>query len=131
MRLLLDTHVALWAVARTGRLPPAIQTLIGDVGNDVFVSAASLWEISIKRSLPRRRLGDISMSSAQAMTLFLQAGYGLLAISSDHAIAVEGLPPLHDDPFDRILVAQALCEPMRLVTHDNQVAAYSPSFVHF
>jgi len=126
MRLLLDTHVALWAIAADRRLPAPARKLILDSRTEVFVSAASVWEIAIKHSLAR---GDMPISGRQATAWFEAAGYGLLPVSAVHAAAVEGLPPIHTDPFDRILVAQALCEPLRLLTHNRTVARYSDAIM--
>ena len=122
MRLLLDTHVALWALLDDVRLPARARALIADEANSVAVSVASVWEIAIKHSLQR---GDMPVTGAQALHWFRRAGYALLDIKPEHAVAVESLPPLHADPFDRLLVAQALTEPLHLLTHDAAVACYS------
>ena len=122
MRLLLDTHIALWALADDARLPARGRELIADEDNHIAVSAASVWEIAIKHSLGR---GDMPITGAQALRWFRRAGYARLDIKPEHAVAVEKLPPLHADPFDRLLVAQALTEPLRLLTHDKAVARYS------
>jgi len=129
--LLLDTHVALWAVAKVSGLTSGIQTLIADPDNEVWVSTVSLWEIAIKHVLQRGRASGIPVSASQALELFRDAGYRLLSVSPDHAIAVEALAPLHGDPFDRMLVAQALTEPLRLLTHDSKIASYSDTIVYF
>ena len=105
--------------------------MIDDSANDVVVSAVSIWEIAIKYGLSRGRPDRIPMSGRQALTFFRGAGYELLAVSPDHGAAVEHLPPHHGDPFDRLLVAQALGEPLRLVTHDAQLAAYSDTVIVF
>lgn len=126
MRLLLDTHVALWAIADSPKLPAAGRELIAATENEVLVSAASVWEIAIKHALGR---GDMPISGEVALGWFRQAGYRLLPIQPEHAARVEKLPPHHQDPFDRLLVAQALAEPLRLLTHDRQVAAYSDSVI--
>ena len=126
MRLLLDTHVALWAIADDPRLSAAARLLIDAPANEVVVSAVSVWEIAIKHSLGR---GDMPISAAQALAFFQEAGYSLLAVSAAHAVAVEALPPIHADPFDRLLVAQALHEPLRLLTHDAAVAQYGGSII--
>jgi PIN domain nuclease of toxin-antitoxin system len=131
LRLLLDTHVALWAIAKRLRLPEAIRDLIDDPANVVAVSAVSVWEIAIKHALARGRAGDIAVSGAEALGHFRGAGYGLLEVSADHGAAVERLPRLHGDPFDRLLIAQALSEPLRLVTHDARLAAYSDTVILF
>ena len=129
MRLLLDTHVALWAILGDDRLPEGAADLIADPGNVVVVSAASVWEIAIKHALARGLPTDMPISGPQAMRFFKDAGYELLAISADHAAAVQSLPDLHRDPFDRLIVAQAIHEPLRLITHDPKVSAYSNSFM--
>jgi PIN domain nuclease of toxin-antitoxin system len=86
----------------------------------------NVWEIAIKHSLGR---GDMPVSSQDAMRYFQESGYRFLAVEAEHASAVEGLPAHHQDPFDRILVAQALVEPMRLMTHDPLVALYSDTII--
>ncbi len=121
MRLLLDTHVALWALTNDPRLSRRARALIEDPANDVLVSAASVWEIAIKHALGR---GDMPISGDQALDWFRQAGYALLPIAPDHAAAVEHLPDHHRDPFDRLLVAQAIAEPLRLLTRDPLVLRY-------
>ena len=126
MNLLLDTHIALWAITDDPKLPPAARTLITMPDNFVWVSAASVWEIAIKRALGR---GDMPVSSQQALEFFKQSGYRILPIDAAHTTVVENLPAHHQDPFDRILVAQALSEPMRLITHDAAVALYSDSII--
>ncbi len=121
MRLLLDTHIALWAIADDSRLSDLARSLIDDPENAVMVSAATVWEISIKHALAR---SNMPISGEEALGYFRSAEFGLLDITPIHAAAVETLPPLHGDPFDRILVAQAMTEPLRLLTRDAQVAAY-------
>ena len=121
MRLLLDTHIALWAIADDPRLSDLARSLIDDPENTVMVSAATVWEISIKHALAR---SNMPSSGEEALGYFRSAEFGLLDITPIHAAAVETLPPLHGDPFDRILVAQAMTEPLRLLTRDAQVAAY-------
>jgi PIN domain nuclease of toxin-antitoxin system len=121
MRLLLDTQIALWALTDSPRLSARARTLIEQGGNDIYFSAASVWEIAIKHRLARR---DMPVSGVEAAKLFLEAGYQELPVTSIHAAATEQLPPHHEDPFDRILVAQALSEPLRLLTHDRQLPAY-------
>lgn len=124
MKLLLDTHIALWALIDDARLPKPAAELISDADNIVAVSAASIWEISLKHALGRGGPNAMPISGREAMTYFAEAGYDLLPISPEHAAAVQTLPALHADPFDRMLVAQALAEPMRLLTHDAALAAY-------
>ena len=126
MNLLLDTHVALWAITDSPKLPQNARDLIASPKTTVWVSAANIWEIAIKHSLGR---GDMPVSSQDAMRYFQASGYRFLAIEAEHTVAVENLPPHHQDPFDRILVAQALIEPMRLMTHDSLVALYSDTII--
>jgi len=124
-RLLLDTHIALWAISDDARLTAPARALIADPGNDIHVSAASVWEIAIKHGLGPDRAGAMPISGGQAAVFFAEAGYLTLPITAAHAAAVDDLPPHHSDPIDRILIAQALVEPMRLITHDRALAAYS------
>jgi PIN domain nuclease of toxin-antitoxin system len=126
MNLLLDTHVALWAISDSPKLPQQARELIQSPKATVWISTASVWEIAIKHALGR---GDMPVSSEDAVRYFRESGYRFLAIEPEHAIAVEELPAHHQDPFDRILVAQALVEPMRLMTHDPLVARYSDTIV--
>ena len=126
MNLLLDTHVALWAITDSPKLSQKARDLIASPKTTVWVSAANVWEIAIKHSLGR---GDMPVSSQDAMGYFQESGYRFLAVEAEHAIAVEELPAHHQDPFDRILVAQALVEPMRLMTHDPLVALYSDTII--
>jgi PIN domain nuclease of toxin-antitoxin system len=130
VRLLLDTHVALWAVADDRRLSAKARTLIVDPANEIVVSAASLWEIAIKHALARGTPNDMPISAFEALGFFQEAGYELLDISPAHVVTIETLPTLHADPFDRILVAQALNVPLRLLTHDPKVARYSDVIIH-
>jgi PIN domain nuclease of toxin-antitoxin system len=118
--------VALWALIDSPRLSEKARELILSPRATVWVSAASVWEIAIKHSLGR---GDMPISGADALRYFLEAGYRILPIEAEHAAAVETLPPHHQDPFDRLLVAQALVEPMRLLTHDAQVSRYSDTII--
>ena len=126
MNLLLDTHVALWAITDSPMLPQKARELILSPMTTVWVSAASVWEIAIKHALGR---GDMPVSSRHAVGYFRESGYRFLAIAPEHAVAVEDLAAHHQDPFDRILVAQALIEPMRLMTHDATVARYSDTII--
>ena len=129
MNLLLDTHIALWAVFGHKRLPAQARSMISAPENTIVVSAASIWEIAIKHAIKRKGVAAVPISAAEAMRLFAMAGYDMLAISPVHARAVEDLPAHHNDPFDRMLVAQALVEPFRLLTHDPVVARYSDTII--
>lgn len=126
MRVLLDTHIALWALVDSPKLPAKARELILSPTNSIVVSAASVWEIAIKHGLGR---GDMPISGQEALAYFQQAGYELLPILPEHAAAVETLPAHHQDPFDRLLVAQALLEPLRLLTHDANIARYSDTVI--
>lgn len=116
-RILLDTHLLLWAVAEPRKLPPGARRRI-EVA-DVFVSAASLWEVSIKAAL-----GKLAADPAELLAEIEPAGFTLLPITGEHAAAVAKLPAVHADPFDRMLVAQAKTEPLLLLTNDAVLAAY-------
>ena len=126
MNLLLDTHVALWAITDSPKLTQAARTLLQSPKAYLWVSTASLWEISIKHALGK---GGMPISGADALAYFRESGYGLLNIEPEHAVAVETLPTHHQDPFDRILIAQAMVEPMRLVTHDATIGLYSDAVI--
>jgi PIN domain nuclease of toxin-antitoxin system len=126
LNLLLDTHVALWAITNNPKLSQRARDLITSPKTTVWVSTANIWEIAIKHSLGR---GDMPVSGRDAARYFQESGYRLLPIEAEHAVAVEELPMHHQDPFDRILVAQALVEPMRLITHDPLVARYSDTII--
>ena len=126
MNLLLDTHVALWAITDSDRLSRTARELITADRAVVWVSVVSLWEIAIKHSLGR---GDMPVSAKAAAGYFRASGFRVLAIQAEHTMGIEDLPDIHADPFDRLLVAQALAEPMRLLTHDALVARYSDTIV--
>lgn len=126
MRLLLDTHVLLWALAEPRRLPGAARDAIEAGDNEVLFSAASIWEIAIKSEVLRAGFG---VDTATIIGAAKDMRFDELAIGAGHAAAVAALPPHHKDPFDRLLVAQALTEPARLVTADKALAAYSNDLV--
>jgi len=126
LNLLLDTHVALWAITDSPKLQKRARELIESLRSSVWISAATVWEIAIKHSLGRK---DIPVSSRDALRYFQESGYRFLPIEPEYATAVEELPSHHADPFDRILVAQALVEPMRLMTHDPLVAHYCDTII--
>lgn len=121
MKLLLDTHLLLWAAGEPKRLPAAARKLINDARNELLFSAASLWEIVIKRSLGR---DDFRVDPRLLRRGLLDNGYAELPISGEHALAVDGLPSLHKDPFDRLLVAQAQVESVTLLTADPLLGRY-------
>jgi len=126
LNLLLDTHVALWAITDSPKLPKKARELIESPKSSVWISTASVWEIAIKHALGR---GDMPVSSQDAVRYFRESGYRFLPVEAEHAMVVENLPVHHQDPFDRILIAQALVEPMRLMTHDPMVALYNDTII--
>jgi PIN domain nuclease of toxin-antitoxin system len=121
MRLLVDTHLLLWATARSGRLPKEARRLLEDTANEVFYSAASLWEIVIKAAL---RKPHFKVDVALLRPALAEMGFAELPVMSAHAERLASLPPVHKDPFDRMLVAQSLAEPLVLLTNDSALAGY-------
>jgi PIN domain nuclease of toxin-antitoxin system len=121
LRLLIDTHLILWAAGTVGRLPAGALRMMDAPENELVFSAASLWEIAIKRGLGR---ADFKVDPRLLRRGLLDNGWSELAIHSEHVVAVDALPPIHRDPFDRLLVAQAQVEGIILLTADNAVAAY-------
>jgi len=121
MKLLLDTHLLLWAAGEPKRLSKQARTLIDNPDNELLFSAASLWEVAIKRGLGRE---DFKADARLLRRGLLDNGYSELPIISDHVVATESLPPIHKDPFDRFLVAQATVEGVTLLTIDSLVAQY-------
>ena len=121
MKYLVDTHVLIWAVLNSSKLPPRARELLSDASSEYYFSTASIWEIAIKRA---KNPDKIPIAAQEALALFTQSGFRELAISSRHAIATGELPEIHNDPFDRMLLAQAKTEDMHLLTHDGPMAAY-------
>ena len=121
MKLLLDTQILLWAAGQPARLSAAARKLLNDPRNELLFSAASLWEITIKKTLGRE---DFRVEPRLLRRGLLDNGYVELPVTSQHAVSIDGLPPLHKDPFDRLLLAQALTEGVTLVTADAQLARY-------
>ena len=121
MRLLLDTHILLWTIAESRRLSAEARALIGDAGSEITFSVVSLWEVAIKTAPGR---DDFRIDVGSLRRQLLDNGYAELAIVGAHAVALATLPPLHKDPFDRMLVAQAMVEGVILLTGDPTVARY-------
>jgi len=119
LRLLLDTHLLLWALGSPSKLSAPARKEIEAA--EVYVSAASIWEISIKSAL-----GKLKADPAQILAAVEPAGFSVLPITGQHAAKVAELPPLHKDPFDRMLIAQALSEPLILLTNDEVMRQYGP-----
>jgi PIN domain nuclease of toxin-antitoxin system len=121
VRLLLDTHVAVWATNTPERIPAHIRAMIEENGQ-ASVSVVAVWEIAIKHQLGRPDAPPLS--GHQAIVEFEGAGFRLLDVTASHAAFVERLPPLHADPFDRLMLAQAIIENMQFVTYDRALAQY-------
>ncbi|ACD18756.1 type II toxin-antitoxin system VapC family toxin [Paraburkholderia phytofirmans] len=119
MRVLLDTHIYLWAVTDDPKLSATARKIILDA-DEVFVSAASIWEASIKVGL-----GKLDADIDQLVAEIEESGFSELPVRAAHAAMVRNLPDIHRDPFDRILVAQAMAEPLRLISADGHLSKYS------
>lgn len=119
MRLLLDTQVYLWFLANSPKLSKVARAMIAD-SDEVFVSAASIWEASIKVGI-----GKLQVATGDLVAGIAASGFAELPVLSRHAAAVSALPPHHRDPFDRLLIAQAIQEPMCLLTADAMLRKYS------
>jgi len=126
MKLLLDTHILLWAACAPHKLHPKARTLIEDESHELFYSPASLWEIIIKNRLGR---SDFQVDPRIFRTALEDHGYWQIPITSEHVLFVHDLPPLHKDPLDRILVAQASIEGMGLLTMDQAVMDYGGTVI--
>jgi len=122
MRLLLDTHLLLWALGDPTKLPAVARQGILDATNEVLFSAASIWEIAIKAELGRADFGAKPEAIARAA---MESGFDELPVRAQHAALTARLPRHHRDPFDRLLVAQAMSEPARLLTVDAALRPYS------
>jgi PIN domain nuclease of toxin-antitoxin system len=121
MKLLLDTHIVLWAAGLPEKLSESARTLLTTPGNVLFFSAASIWEIVIKRGLGR---DDFKVDPRRLRKMLIVHGYTELPVTAEHAFTVETLPLLHKDPFDRLLLAQACAEGMMLLTVDASLLQY-------
>ena len=128
MRLLLDTQVAIWSVISEVRLSPLARALIEDQDNEVAVSTVSVWEIAIKYPLLKRRDAP-PFSASVAIAAFRAARFNLIDITPENAAAIESLPPMHADPFDRLILAQSISESMRLLASDHTLAAVHSSVI--
>ena len=122
MKLLLDTQLLLWAAGQPERLSAAARKLLDNPQNELLFRAGSLWEIAIKSTLGRE---DFHVEPRLLRRGLFDNGYRELPITSQHAVSIDGLPPLHKDPFDRLLLAQALTEGITLLTGDAQLARYA------
>lgn len=124
MKLLLDTHLLLWAAGDPRRLSREARALLNEPDNDLTFSVASIWEIAIKRTLGR---DDFQVEPRVLRRGLIDNGYVELPIMGEHALAIDALPDLHKDPFDRLLIAQATVEGITLLTSDEQVSNYGGS----
>ncbi len=121
MKLLLDTHLLIWAADNIERVPTGARTLMADLGNELLFSVASIWEIAIKRGLNRP---DFQVDARILRRGLIDNGYRELPILSEHVVAIDNLPSIHKDPFDRLLIAQATVEEITLLTDDTTIAQY-------
>jgi PIN domain nuclease of toxin-antitoxin system len=121
VKLLLDTQLLLWAAGQPDRLSPRARKLLAAPDHELLFSAASFWEIAIKRTLGR---DDFRVEPRLLRRGLLDNGYLELPVTSQHAVSIDALPPLHRDPFDRLLLAQAITEGITLLTADAQLARY-------
>ena len=121
MRLLLDTHVLLWSVAQSDRLPEPARALLEDTANALYCSTASLWEIAIKAALRR---ADFAVDIRKLRQALDRIGIVELPVEGRHTETLMQLPPIHKDPFDRMLVAQSMAEPLVLLTNDAVLSEY-------
>jgi len=124
MKLLVDTHLLLWAAA--DKLPPDAARYIMDMSNTILFSPASIWEVAIKHGIGRT---DFIVDPASLYSELLSSGYQELPITGRHTLLISGLPPLHKDPFDRILLAQAASEGLPLLTSDTMLSQYPGSLI--
>lgn len=124
MKLLLDTHILLWSLAGSSRLGKGARRLIEDGANHAFASTASIWEVSVKWSLRRGSPSDMPLSGRDFTAALADAGIEVLNVRPNHAVALDDLPPVHRDPFDRLLLATARAEGMVLVTRDAVLSEY-------
>jgi len=126
VNLLLDTHVLLWAAGTPERISRKVRAVIESRGNRLFFSVASIWEVVIKRGLARP---DFRVDAGRLRRKLIENRYDELEVRGEHVIGVASLPPLHRDPFDRLLVAQAMHEGLTLITSDQALARYPASIL--
>lgn len=126
MRLLLDSHVLLWWIENSKKLPDKARTILSDVNNVAYFSACSIWEIAVKLSAGAY---DLLVDPAQLSAALTDGGFMELPILSSHAAKVAELPGHHRDPFDRMLIAQSWVEQLALITHNKMLTRYSDTVV--
>lgn len=125
MRALLDTHILLWCLSDSKALSKKARNMVKEA-DEVFASVVSLWEIAIKTSLGKLEIGA---EAADLHQIILQDGYSILSINPEHIEPLANLPDLHRDPFDRLLISQSIAEPLRLITHDQQLSGYGSTII--
>jgi PIN domain nuclease of toxin-antitoxin system len=121
LNFLSDTHLLIWSAGQTGRLSPTARWLLADPANKIYFSTVSIWEVAIKARLGR---SDFEIDPTEFTQGLIANGFLELPVTRQHALAVYGLPTIHKDPFDRLLIAQAQVEGLTLLTHDDKVALY-------
>jgi PIN domain nuclease of toxin-antitoxin system len=124
MRFLLDTHIAIWTINDDPKLNKVARKIIENADANILISAVTIWEISIKHALGRDRKDAISFTGSTALKIFQKYDFDIIDITAGHAALVDDLAPVHGDPFDRLLVAQAIHEGFTLLTHDAKLAEY-------
>ncbi len=129
MKLLLDTHIAVWIVEDNVALTAKARALLTQDDAEIYASAATIWEIAIKSALRAGRKDNFNFTAQQAHELFVESGLKMLDINAQHAAAISALPAIHADPFDRLMIAQAMCENMKFLTHDHVLAAYGEQII--
>jgi len=122
MKYLLDTHIILWLAENSPKLSDTAKAIILDDANDIYVSIASCWEVSIKLSINRL---DLAGGTAEFFRMIRENGFGVLNTSEEHLVVLETLPFHHRDPFDRLLVATAIADSLILLSDDAQLVAYA------
>lgn len=131
MKILLDTHIALWAIADSKKLSKEVTQMLESENNQIYYSIASVWEVAIKHNIKPEQM---PISEEVFYELCEETGFELLPVEAEHIFAVKSLKrpadaPKHNDPFDRILLAQAKCEDMRFLTHDSLIPYYEEYYV--
>jgi PIN domain nuclease of toxin-antitoxin system len=121
VKLLLDTHLLIWAADDIKRVPPDARVLMADEENELLFSVVSIWEVAIKCGLNRP---DFQVDARKLRRGLIDNGYIELPILGEHAVAIDGLPSIHKDPFDKMLIAQAMVEGVTLITNDESMAMY-------
>jgi PIN domain nuclease of toxin-antitoxin system len=120
MKFLLDTHILIWSLQNNNNLSQQIRDIVNNIDNEIYVSAASIWEIAIKSSINK-----LNLSVEKVVETLHDSDYFSLPITFSHAAKITQLPYYHNDPFDRILIAQTLVEKLTFITHDHKIKQYN------